>query len=351
MSGHRPLAAIVYLTQNTPLRRRYLQTSLYFLFRSFNERCHYPVLIFHEGDFTSEAIEEIRAATPRGLGSLIQFREVRPADFVPPAWATSSVVDANRTIVPDSGGLGYRSMCRWWIRSLPRYVEPYDYYMRLDDDSIIEETLAFDPFCQAIDHGVDYASNLVHMEHPLNALGLRSLSLELLGGTDRLRSLFISCKPDRVVEHSKFASFLRHLPDELCRHIDPEELWSPIVYYSNFHIARSDLWDRPAIRDFLTAVDETGGIYRLRWGDAPLQTIAVAAGGDLALGRFGFRYSKRYEREQGTYVNTNHPSACDFFDSGSPLQGQTSTGSMSDFRSFNQLLNERQLNDLVRLVA
>jgi len=67
--------------------------------------------------------------------------------------------------------------------------------------------------------------------------------------------------------------------------------------------------------------------------------------------RFSFRYSKRYEREQGTYVNTNHPIARHYFDTNAPVPGDKRTGSMTDFDAFNNLLAARGLSDLTRIIA
>ena len=48
-------AAIFYLTQNTPVRKTYLKTSLYFMFKNFNAEHKYPVIILHEGDFDAKS--------------------------------------------------------------------------------------------------------------------------------------------------------------------------------------------------------------------------------------------------------------------------------------------------------
>lgn len=346
-------AAIVYLTRNKPIRRIYLQSSLYFLFRGFNARYGYPVLIFHQGDFTDDAITAIRDGIPGGLGSLIHFKIIDNGDFKPPASAGPGLVRANRIIVPEARGVGYRSMCRWWVRHLPKYLEPYEFYMRLDDDSFIEEQLDYDPFRVVRDANVDYASNLIHVEHPLNALGLESFSRGILGEDERTASLFLRSAAADTVDPEKLARFALRVPVSLRKRIDTDELSTPIIYYNNFHVARTSLWANPAISRYFTAIDHSGGIYHLRWGDAALHTVALTAVKNVTLGRFGFRYSKRYEREQGSYVNTDHSVAKRYFDAAAALSTrnlETRTGSMTDFKAFNDLLATRDLSDLARLL-
>lgn len=348
----RPAAAIVYLTQNTPVRRAYLQTSLYCLFRSFNEQCNYPVLIFHEGDFTEDAITAIREGVPGDLGSLINFRTVDEADFRPPASVSDEVVQVNKLIVSDARELRYRTMCRWWICYVAKYLGSYDFYMRLDDDSLIEERLGYDPFRVVRDAGVDYASNHVHVEHPLNALGLEALSRQALGDTDRIRSLFLHGDVQATIDPARLSAFLARIPSSLRERINTTQLSAPVIYYNNFHVARTGLWSHPVIEAYFGIVNKTTGIYHLRWGDAALHTVALTAVESLSLGRFRFRYSKRYEREQGSYVNTNHSIARRYFDAdGTASDPRKRTGSMTDFKTFNDLLATRRLSDLTRILT
>jgi hypothetical protein len=47
------------------------------------------------------------------------------------------------------------------------------------------------------------------------------------------------------------------------------------IYFTNFFIARTTWWYETEVRRFLDAVDAGGGIFRHRWGDAPIQTAAL----------------------------------------------------------------------------
>lgn len=66
-------AAILYLTQNTPVRRTYLKTSLYFLFRHFNDKHRYPVLILHEGDYDTKSQQDVLLSIRSSCRSLVSF--------------------------------------------------------------------------------------------------------------------------------------------------------------------------------------------------------------------------------------------------------------------------------------
>ena len=52
--------------------------------------------------------------------------------------------------------------------------------------------------------------------------------------------------------------------------------YSPAIVFTNFAIANVSVFrDHPLIQAWLHEVDDNGGIYRSRWGDAPLHTLAL----------------------------------------------------------------------------
>merc|ERR1711988_1768266 len=44
------------------------------------------------------------------------------------------------------------------------------------------------------------------------------------------------------------------------------------MYFTNFFVTKVSWWRQESVQLFLSAVDRNGGIYRHRWGDAPIQT-------------------------------------------------------------------------------
>eukprot|EP00966_Prymnesium_polylepis_P174746 4044084-Prymnesium_polylepis.1 len=47
------------------------------------------------------------------------------------------------------------------------------------------------------------------------------------------------------------------------------------IYFTNFFLTNIKWWNTTNVSRFLADVDATGGIYRHRWGDAPIQTAAL----------------------------------------------------------------------------
>jgi Glycolipid 2-alpha-mannosyltransferase len=53
--------------------------------------------------------------------------------------------------------------------------------------------------------------------------------------------------------------------------------WSePKIYYNNFEISSLSLWTSAEYKLFIDFIDDTGGIFYERWGDAPIKGIAVS---------------------------------------------------------------------------
>ena len=93
-------AAICYLTQNTDVRRVYLKTSLYFLFKHFNAEYKYPVIIFHEGDYDSDAQTDVIQSIRSDFRDLVRFQALHPDDFKLPSHIDKEKLDRILSIKP-----------------------------------------------------------------------------------------------------------------------------------------------------------------------------------------------------------------------------------------------------------
>ena len=74
-------SAIIILTQNTIERKIYLKSSLYFLFKNFNAKYKYPVIILHDGDYDTNAMNEINSSIRKNFRYLIEYKKIDDADF------------------------------------------------------------------------------------------------------------------------------------------------------------------------------------------------------------------------------------------------------------------------------
>jgi hypothetical protein len=84
--------------------------------------------------------------------------------------------------------------------------------------------------------------------------------------------------------------------------------YSYAIIFNNFAIANASLFrDHPLIRSWLQKVDRNGGIYRHRWGDAPIHTLALTQFLEreqiAQLRYFGYMHRNEYVCPNGMKMN------------------------------------------------
>ena len=301
-------AAIFILTQNTIERKVYLKTSLYFLFRNFNKTYKYPIIIFHEGDYTNRDEKEIIEGIREEYRYLIKFKVINKEDFEIPEHIDKNKLtkSVNLQIVPYWRNIKYRLMCNFWFKNYIKYTENYDYIMRLDDDSFIEEPINEDLFKLLKDKDYIYLSNIVHIDCGICNFNMKELFIELYPDKkDIIDTLFIK---SNISNNNIIFDKLKKLyyiinNNEYTR--DEFELNMPIMYYNNFFITNVNFWKRDDVKNIINKIDKSGNIFYYRYGDAPLQTIIATLLEPEKITRTVFKYSKRMQRECFIDLNNN----------------------------------------------
>lgn len=297
-------AAICYLTQNTEARRVYLKTSLYFLFKHFNAKYRYPVIIFHEGDYDACAQDEIISGIRSSCRDLVSFQALDKEDFqLPPhidAEKLRRILEVKPAPTPYWRNEKYRMMCRFWLMGWRKYASGFEYIMRLDDDSIIEEPIKQDLFLWMKETGLNYASNLLHTDCGLCNYGMKEFFVRNFPEKKEiLEKMFLSQEiPMRSVTMHPFRTVLSLTQSPLPELKDKETVWMPLVFFNNFNMTRTAFWNTPEMNEIFRKIDENGSIFYFRWGDAPLQTIlATIFSKPEQISKASFAYSKRLQRE------------------------------------------------------
>ena len=299
-------AAIFILTQNNDVRRTCLKSTLYFLFKNFNAQHRYPVVIFHEGDYDDKAQREILVGVRATCRDLVRFHTLDAADFQVPAH-----VDADKMarcvalkVVPYWRTVKYRLMCRWWVKHVWKYAAGYEYIMRLDDDSFIEEPISRDLFRIAAESDFVYASNMVSVDCGICNHGFKEL-LETMYPVkkDFIATMFTPQQlPLRGHTMVAFRAILSITERPLPVLGDAMTVYGMTYYYNNYFIAKTAFWLSDDVQAALTAIDESGLIYYKRLGDAPIHTaVALLHARPEQVQRTVFKYSKYMQR--GAFID------------------------------------------------
>tara|TARA_B110001450_G_scaffold7_1_gene27 strand:+ start:8151 stop:9125 length:975 start_codon:yes stop_codon:yes gene_type:complete len=302
-------AAILILTQNTIERKVYLKTTLYFFFKNFNNKYRYPIIILHEGDYKDRDKAEIITGIRGECKELIKFKEIDKKDFEIPDHIDKDKLNksVNMQIVPYWRNKKYRSMCYFWIKHFPKYCENYDYIMRLDDDSIIEEPITTDLFKLLKDNNKVYMSNIIHVDCGICNFEMKELFKKILPNIDneKLDKLFVKANITNKQPIYNKLKELYTIVNNKDYENDSFTINMPIMYYNNFFITDINFWKKKEVLEIIDEIDKTGNIFYYRYGDAPLQTIIVSLLASDKITRTVFKYSKRLQRECFIDLNNN----------------------------------------------
>ena len=142
---------------------------------------------------------------------------------------------------------GYKYMCKFFVMDIYSYLRnDYDFYLRCDTDCYIR-SLGIDIFDWAERNSIDYGWVLRKLES---------------------HKPTISTLPTWVNQFMKACEVsptcpMGH-PISTCFH-----------FYNNFHIGKVSFFERPDVRRFLIAINDSSFIQTHRWGDSDLQAYAV----------------------------------------------------------------------------
>ena len=193
-------------------------------------------------------------------------------------------------------------MCRWWLLHFFKYTQDYDYIMRLDDDSIIEEVITKNLFKLMEDKKLVYISNILHVDCGICCYGMKELFQKIMKNnkmydTKKLDGLFSEVTINDDNKYFKnFCDFYKLLNNK--EYLEKKlTVTMPIMYYNNFMITDVQFWNRPDVKQILKEVDETNYIFYCRYGDAPIQTLITNLLEPTKVERHIFKYSKRLQRE------------------------------------------------------
>jgi len=310
-------AAVFILTQNTEARRAYLKTTLYFLFKHWNARYRYPVVLFHEGDYDAFSQREILLGIRSECRDLVSFVALDPEDFVMPSHINAAkLADCLDTRpVPYWRNDKYRLMCRWWIVEMPKYAAGYDYVMRLDDDSLIEEPIHEDLFRKVANRNAVYAGNIIHQDCGICCYGMRDFFMDQISAgfaagemtaeeaEERrgiLSGIFTAQElPMKSVSLHPFRQLLSLLGGTAMPTVGEKlTVYAPTMFFNNYHITATAFWKRPDVQRVVRAFDLDGRWAYVRWGDSPIQSIIVMLfARPEQITNTKFAYSKRLGRE------------------------------------------------------
>lgn len=317
-------ASFVMLTRNQEIEG--VVKSMQSIERHFNQWFQYPYVFLNDEPFDSVFRDTVGSLTT----AEVRFGEVGELDWEFP----QDVRDTLRFkhSIEDQGDRGimygnmesYHKMCRFYSGIFYKHplVQEYEWYWRIEPDVEFFCDITYDPFVEMENSGKKYGFTVLIKELywtvpnlfrftksfiKQNNVKVGKLwklftrSYKIISGDDHL-SKFINHGFEVDIEISKKVE-IDYLLSTLDEHSDDESIGeeelktlidrarrkTPIVedkfedeeynlchFWSNFEIARVDVFDNELYNAYFKYLEETGGFWSERWGDAPVHSLGLA---------------------------------------------------------------------------
>lgn len=148
--------------------------------------------------------------------------------------------------------LGYQSMCRLWSGRLQHmsFLDGFDYYLRMDDDSLFLSAFQWDPFVRMEAEGLTYAYRRTAYDS---------------WGIDELWSV---SRSHLDLERDSIPFALRDGADRSYSYFGEQP-------YNNFHISDLKFWRSPQWTGMMRDMDDHHLFFKYRVGDANVHAISI----------------------------------------------------------------------------
>ncbi|TFK22522.1 glycosyl transferase [Coprinopsis marcescibilis] len=269
-------AAFIILARNSDLPG--LARSVRELEDRFNHRYQYPYVFLNDEPFDEKFKKHISILTD----AKVEFGQISHDHWSQPDWIDEDVAKSWREwmVLGDiiyGGSVSYRNMCRFNSGFFFHHplVQKYRWYWRVEPDVHFHCNIDFDPFLYMEDNQKVYGFTISMYEYESTIMTLWNhvqgtytdyqylprLSLEQI-----LYSEFANLHPEYMAPNNSL-EFISE---------DGGETYNLCHFWSNFEIADLDFWRGNIYQEFFEFLDQQGGFYYERWGDAPVHSIAAA---------------------------------------------------------------------------
>jgi len=241
--------------------------------RSFNYRHHYPLVIFHEEE--TDRVEWIR----QSIKSVAEFSgEVRfeQVNFRIPIFLNEKEVPEYINAYNRNFSIGYRHMCRFFAGQIFRMdsIKRFDWIWRIDTDSMYICNIPYDPFRVMQENGKKYG-----------------FVAEILEGDDEV----VEGLWEATVQFAKYHGISLSQFDGYRNYLGG---YTRCHWWNNFEIMNVRFFRNSDYSSYYAFIDQLGGIYKHRWGDALIRTLGV------------LMFAEPDEIYQFTDIGYIHPNAC-----------------------------------------
>ncbi|KAI5169385.1 alpha 1,2-mannosyltransferase [Pancytospora epiphaga] len=248
-------AVIVILCRNEEINE--IDKSIKNLEDKFNNKYKYPYVFLNDKEFT----EEFKTKLSKTTNNTAKFGLVEPKDWDMPQTidrqkAKTAWDEMARSGVPYANKESYHNMCRYFSRGFYKHplLSSYEYYWRVEPGVQFRCDIEDDPFeyLRKTQKKYGFVITIKEFMNSIPTLGLQM--------TNYIRK--------RLPE---FIKRQKNINDFIFSHGE----YNGCHFWSNFEIASFKFLRSKEYNEFVDQLEESGGFYYERWGDAPVHSIAA----------------------------------------------------------------------------
>ncbi|CAI5756046.1 unnamed protein product [Candida verbasci] len=309
-------ATIVMLCRNSEIDK--VIQSMKSLEGHFNQWFNYPWTFLNDEPFS----ENFKQQVSKHTNAKIEFGLIPKEQWDFPNYLSKEELDENfqyqsdRTILY-SNLESYHKMCRYYSGAFFKHplISKYKWYWRVEPNVKFHCDLTYDPFIEMEEKNKKYGFNIILSELYYTTPNLfrqvrKYIQIKKIQVKDTWKLLTFNSKwttsDTKYLDKPEKDEILREIQDqiyikkflELKEKPKETEMIDQIIrrskempylhedrinlqdfnlchFWSNFEIARVDLFSDNEYQDFFNFLDESGGFYKERWGDAPIHSLYV----------------------------------------------------------------------------
>ncbi|SCV05502.1 LANO_0H08900g1_1 [Lachancea nothofagi CBS 11611] len=224
----------------------------------FNSKFQYDWVFLNDKEFS----DEFKRITGAMISGTAKYGLVPPEHWSFPDWIDQDKAKAVREQMREDqiiygDSISYRHMCRFESGFFYKHelLNDYDWYWRVEPDTRIYCDVDYDLFKFMKDNGKKYGFTISLREYEATIKTLWDTTKDFIGKNKEL------LHPNNMMD---FISDDSGSSYNLCH------------FWSNFEIGWLDLWRGDAYTAYFDHLDQAGGFFYERWGDAPVHTIGAA---------------------------------------------------------------------------
>ncbi|ANZ76141.1 BA75_01977T0 [Komagataella pastoris] len=234
----------------------------------FNSRYHYTWTFLNDVPFEKQFIQETTLmASGKTQYALISSADWNRPSFINETRFEQNLIQSEKDDIIYGGSPSYRNMCRFnsGFFYKQKILDQYDYYFRVEPGVEYFCDLEEDPFRYMRLHNKKYGFVISIYEYE-NTIPTLWQTVEK----------FIESYPEYIHPNNSY-EFLtdKEVVGPLGLVALSEQTYNLCHFWSNFEIGDLNFFRSEQYEAFFQFLDQTGGFYYERWGDAPVHSIAV----------------------------------------------------------------------------